>query len=247
MLKRIKYSNKPLSSLTTSRPYVAPVVSARTQRSYPAQGQHLWALASALFLVAVPVFFQAPLVRVLPWVSLGITGIWWGLGWKMMQAPRTRFWGDLLIGFSWTWLAGSIYWGWLRSQPLLHMPVEGFALPIVAVCLFFNWSRIGSYFYLGSVLGTALTDLYFYSARLVPSWVALMEADAQDVPIILHQAVDQVQTPANLIRAAALLGILLLLGLGPLRIRQSEWWAFGGAVLSTIIVDSLFWLAASFA
>jgi EamA domain-containing membrane protein RarD len=31
---------------------------------------------AAIFLVVVPVFFQAPLVRSLPWLSLTLTGTW---------------------------------------------------------------------------------------------------------------------------------------------------------------------------
>ncbi|HEY9657520.1 MAG TPA: DUF3120 domain-containing protein, partial [Allocoleopsis sp.] len=35
-----------------------------------------WLFAAAAFLVSVPVFIQAPLVRSLPWVSLGMTVGW---------------------------------------------------------------------------------------------------------------------------------------------------------------------------
>ena len=42
----------------------------------------------------------------------------------MLRQPAFKFWGDLAIGFSWTWLAGSLYWGWLRGNPYVHLPVE---------------------------------------------------------------------------------------------------------------------------
>jgi hypothetical protein len=63
---------------------------------------------AAGFLVSVPVFFQAPLVRSLPWVSLALTGVWVAIAMVLRQKENTEIWGDLLWGFAWTWLAGSI-------------------------------------------------------------------------------------------------------------------------------------------
>ena len=89
-----------------------------------------WAVfATAIFLVSVPVFFQAPMVRQLPWLSLGMTGFWLWLSLKLLQNRETNIWGDLLLGFTWTWFTGSIYWGWLRFEPLLHLPVEAIFVP----------------------------------------------------------------------------------------------------------------------
>ncbi len=70
--------------------------------------------AAAVFLVSVPVFIEAPLVRSLPFISLAMTGFWVWLSFNLMSRPATYLWGDLLLGFSWSWLAGAIYWGWLR-------------------------------------------------------------------------------------------------------------------------------------
>ncbi|MGL5034763.1 MAG: DUF3120 domain-containing protein, partial [Microcystaceae cyanobacterium] len=44
----------------------------------------------------------------------------------------------------------------------------------------------------------------------------------------------------------AIILVSLLFGLGAwgLQKKQTHWWAFSGAVLSTILVDSLFWLVA---
>lgn len=100
----------------------------------------------AVGLVSLPVFFQAPLVRAFPFFSLILTGLWFFLGVSLNRQARWELWGDLLIGFSWSWLAGTLYWGWLRWEPMLHLPVEAVGLPIVAVCLTRNWSRVGSYF-----------------------------------------------------------------------------------------------------
>lgn len=201
--------------------------------------------AAAVFLVSVPVFIEAPLVRSLPLLSLGMTaGCVW-LSFALMSRPRSYLWGDLLLGFSWSWLAGSIYWGWLRWEPLLHLPVEAIGLPFALACLKQNWGKVGNFFYLGSLLGTAITDVYFYIVDLIPYWRQIMQVEPGSVAPILHDALAQVQTPWGLGWAAILVTVLLVVGILPLRYRQYHWWAFSGAVLSTILVDSLFWLAAA--
>lgn len=211
--------------------------------------------AGAVFLVSVPVFFEAPLVRQFPELSLMLTLAWLGLSWKLRQRPATTIWGDLLLGFSWTWLAGSLYWGWLRWEPLWHLPVEAIALPFV---LYRLWrfsqktpvtsqqppGQIGDFFYLGSLLGTAITDLYFYSVDLMGHWRGVMQVEPEFVMPILQNAIARVHTPWGLTCAAVLVIILLGAGLMPLRRPERHWWAFGGAVLSTILVDGLFWIAA---
>jgi Protein of unknown function (DUF3120) len=211
--------------------------------------------AVASFLVSVPVFFQAPLVRVFPWLSLVLTAGWLFLSGWLLARPATRFWGDLLLGFSACWLAGSIYWGWLRWEPLLHLPVEAIALPLAIWGLKQNWYKTGIFFYLGSLLGTAITDFYFYLVDVVPYWRQIMQVDAADTSLAittLKSALAQVQTPWGMGWAIVL--ILSLLGAGLLPLTQPkvrlahphalQWWAFSGAILSTILVDGLFWVAA---
>ena len=200
--------------------------------------------AASIFLVCVPVFFQAPLVRLLPWVSLFATGIWLFAGFKLASVPKNAHWGSLLIGFSWTWLAGSIYWGWLRWEPLLHLPVESIGLPFALLSLAKRKWIIGSLFYLGSLLGTAVTDLYFYIVDLIPHWRQLMQADPVVASQTLHNAIAQIQTSWGISWVTLLIGVLLVSGLVPLRYQKLHCWAFSGAVLSTILVDGLFWLAA---
>lgn len=198
---------------------------------------------AAVFLVTVPVFVEAPLVRSLPWLSLVLTAAWVWLSYQLMSKPKTYTWGDLLLGFSWSWLAGSVYWGWLRWEPLLHLPVEAIALPFAIVCLKRGWGKVGNYFYLGSLLGTVLTDIYFYLVDLIPYWRQIMQ-EPELTPTILHSALAQVQTPWGQTLAVILASVLLVCGALPLLSRQLHWWAFGGAVLSTILVDSLFLIAA---
>lgn len=200
--------------------------------------------AAAVFLVSVPVFIQAPLVRSLPGLSLAMTAGWVGLSFVLMSRTSTHLWGDLLLGFSWSWLAGSLYWGWLRWEPLLHLPVEAIGLPFALVCLRRDWGKVGNFFYLGSLLGTVLTDVYFYLVNLIPYWRQLMQVEPALASPILQSALSQVHTPWGQGWAVILALVLLSLGIFPLRYRQRHWWAFSGAVLSTILVDSLFWLAA---
>lgn len=201
-------------------------------------------LAASAFLVSVPVFFQAPLVRIFPWLSLVLTGVWLWLSLSLRSRHTTYVWGDLLLGFTWTWLAGSVYWGWLRWEPLWHLPIEAIGLPFAVFALSRGQGRVGNWFYLGSLLGTAITDAYFYLVNLIPHWRQLMLAEPDLVQPIFQSAVAQIKTPWGTGWAIGLAVFLLLVGALPLRSSQLHWWTFGGAVLSTILVDGLFWLVA---
>lgn len=195
---------------------------------------------AAMFLVVVPVFFQAPLVRSLPWLSLTMTAAWLLAGISLSSRVATRLWGDLIIGFSWTWLAGSVYWGWLRFEPLWHLPVEAIGFPIAIALLVQGHSRIGSYFFLGSLFGTAVTDLYIYLNDLLPMWRQVMIADPDWVPVIMRQAAAALQNTVSCSQGILIALGLLTVGILPLQSKQPCWWAFSGAVLSTLIVDLLF-------
>lgn len=202
---------------------------------------------AAVFLVSVPVFIEAPLVRALPWVSLALTGFWMWLSFSLMSRHKTYIWGDLLYGFSWSWLAGSIYWGWLRWEPLWHLPVEAIGLPFAIWSLQRGWGKVGNWFYLGSFFGTVVTDIYFYLTNLIPYWRQIMHVEPEAVPGILQAALIQVQTPMGQLWAVILGVVLLAVGVLPLARQRNHWFAFGGAVLSTILVDMLFLAAAVFA
>lgn len=190
--------NNTLSSYTVS-PSVEPIDSTRSADipllwKVVAQGRWL-VFAVAVFLVSVPVFIEAPLVRSLPWLSLALTGGWVWLSLSLMSSSVTYLWGDLLLGFSWSWLAGSIYWGWLRWEPAWHLPVEAIGLPFALWCIRCNWGKVGNWFYLGSLIGTVLTDVYFYLVDLMPYWRQIMRVEPDNVSGILHGAVAQIQTP----------------------------------------------------
>jgi uncharacterized protein DUF3120 len=221
-------------------------LSSSTSLSLSIPWRQTWLVfATAVFLVSVPVFVEAPLVRSLPSLSLAMTGFWIWLSFALMSRSATYLWGDLLLGFSWSWLAGAIYWGWLRWEPLWHLPVESIGLPFACWCLLRNWAKVGSWFYLGSLLGTVLTDVYFYLVDLMPYWRQIMQVEPAGVSLILQNALTQVQTPWGQGWAVILAVTLLVCGVLPLRLEQRHWYAFGGAVLSTILVDSLFLIAAS--
>ena len=199
---------------------------------------------ASVFLVSVPVFFQAPLVRSLPWLSLVLTAGWTWLSIALSSKSQTKHWGELLTGFTWTWLAGSLYWGWLRWEPTLHLPIEAIAFPIALWGLRRNWCKIGNFFYLGSLFGTAVTDIYFYLTNLIPHWRQLMKVEPQFVRPIFQQALVQMYTPSGLFWVVTLASLLLVVGALSFRTKREYWLAFSGAVLSTILVDSLFWVAA---
>lgn len=162
----------------------------------------------------------------------------------MLRQPALRFWGDLTIGFSWTWLAGSIYWGWLRQNPYVHLPIEAIGLPVVLILLSQSRLKVGSYFYLGSLLGTIITDLYFYWVDLIPYWQQVTLVEPAAVGGVLQAALQHIQNPIAAIRALWLLSFLIAIGLLGIRSPNAHWWAFSGAVLSTILVDALFLAAA---
>lgn len=206
--------------------------------------QNVFVFFASAFLVSIPVFFQAPLVRLFPLLSLLLTLVWLQLSFVLKRKSESFIWGDMLWGFSWSWLCGSIYWGWLRDNPAIHIPIEAIGLPFALWCIWKGWGLIGNYFYLGSLIGTAITDLYFYIAGLVPYWRELMITDPTLVKPILQGAIVQVQTPWGISWAVLLANVLLAISLYALVKKEMHYIAFAGAVLSTIFTDALFLVAA---
>ncbi len=241
---RIPLSLSSSSTTSQAQPQGLTSVQRWVARSIP----QMQVFSAALALVILPVFVQAPLVRYLPWVSLALTPLWLGLGLYWMKRPGWYIWGDLMVGFGWIWLTGSLYWGWLRWEPVAHLPVEALGLPIAVLCLRYGWGRIGSYFFLGSLLGTAITDLYINWMHLFPSWRQLMRVDPDFVPVVLRATTAGLETDVAACRAVVLVVFLLVAtGVAMTTSRQLAWWAFAGAVFSTLIVDGLFFLTATLA
>lgn len=193
-----------------------------------------------ILLVSVPVFFEAPLVRVAPWLCVLLTGGWLGASYRLSRHPQTEFLAELLLGLSLSWLAGAIYWGWFRWEPLWHIPIEAIGLPIALWGLYRGWGQVGHCFYLGSLLGTAITDLYFYWMDLMPYWRQLMVAPPSESLAIIQTGFTRVQTPGGV--AAAGVGAIALLALAwkSGRSPHRPYWVFSGTLLGTLLVDSLF-------
>jgi hypothetical protein len=219
--------------------------SSENQGTWRGQLQGTWSVfAAAAFLVSVPVFIEAPLVRHYPVLSVVSTILWVCLGGILIRRPSTQIWGDLILGFSWSWLAGAIYWGWFRWEPAIHLPIESIGVPFAIWGLWRGFGKIGNLFYLGSLLGTAITDLYFYQVGLIDYWRQLMQVEPSLAMPILQQAIGQVRTLWGTAWAVVLVNLLLGVGIIPLGTKQWHWYAFSGAVLTTIVVDSLFlWIA----
>lgn len=201
-------------------------------------------VCAGLFFVSVPVFLQAPLVRFLPWISLLGTVPWILCGLVLLRRSDRLLLGDLILGFSWSWLAGSLYWGWLRAEPLWHLPIEAIGLPFALYALFRGSWLVGHCFYLGSLLGTAITDFYFYALDLIPDWRRVMQVDFQGSVPILHHAAEKLQTFAGEAWALFFVFILVAAAFAGLRSNDFHWWVFSGAVLGTLLVDALFGLSA---
>jgi hypothetical protein len=197
-----------------------------------------WGLpALAAFLTLGPVFFQAPLVRLSPMgAALGTVPL---LGLALLLAfhpnPTHQRVGTLLVGFAGSWLGGSLFWGWGREYPFWHLPIEAFALPLALGGLQTRW-RVGAWFYLASLLGTAATGL-------MPLWPQVVQASPLEAGALLQSAAQALLHPLPLL-ALALAGFWILL------VSRQLWegdWACrvaAAALASTLLVDGLFFGAA---
>ncbi|MEB3354547.1 MAG: DUF3120 domain-containing protein [Cyanobacteriota bacterium] len=195
-------------------------------------------------LVTLPVFVQAPWVRHAPFSAALFTVVLLATSFALAHhdRPDVREFGELLVGFSGSWLAGALFWGWARLHPVCHLPVEAFALPLAIGGLRSRW-RLACALYLGSLLGTAATDAVIAATGLMPLWPQALAADANQATELLHQAATTVLQPAPLllmsITAVALIQLSRMLWrLGPVA-RVA-----GAAIATTLVVDGLFLAAA---
>jgi hypothetical protein len=154
----------------------------------------------------------------------------------------------LLYGFTLTWWTGSLYWGWLRAEPLWHLPIEALVLPIACWGLSRGFARIGNFFTLGSLLGTALTDLYIHSVKLLPEWRQVMQTESiLDLSPVLSSALAKMSSLWGIAWGIETCLVLTVVGAWSLwrgqvgsRSFRLPWLAFSGAVWSTLVVDGLF-------
>ena len=163
-------------------------------------------------MVVLPVFVQAPWVHVFPFSAFLFSFIIFFLGFYLLKFS-TEKWssvGSLLVGVSWSWLGGCLFWGWLRAHPVWHLPVESIALPIAVSLLQTRW-KIGASFYLASLLGTAFTDLMIVLTGVMKAWPQVVEASFSEASKILSFTAAQLLEPYSLLAIfiAALLIILI--------------------------------------
>ena len=203
----------------------------------------LWAAG----LVVLPVFLQAPWVRLNPFSACLFTVVLLAvaipLGWQESKGRHQA--GALLLGFCGSWLAGSLFWGWLRAHPSWHLPIEAIALPLALAGLGSRW-RLGCAFYLSSLVGTTLTDLAMALTGVMRFWPAVVQAPLNEATPLLHSAATSLQQPLA-IGVIALLATLILSSArwmhrrGRSGVIHADSWAVAASVLiTTVMVDGLF-------
>lgn len=165
---------------------------------------------AAVALVALPVFVQAPLVRLTPALALLIT-VPLVAGAVLLERFGGSRWsalGALLVGFCGSWLGGCLFWGWFRSHPLCHLPLEGCLLPLALTGITSRWRLAGS-FYLASLAGTAATDAGIAATGLMPFWPAVLNAQLPEASLLLRDAATVALSPLHLLILIALALLLL--------------------------------------
>jgi hypothetical protein len=157
--------------------------------------------------------------------------------------------GALIVGFSGSWLAGCVFWGWLRAHPVLHLPVEAFALPIALAGFGTRW-RLASAFYLSSLVGTAFTDLMMAVTGVMRFWPGVVTASLDTAPQLLHEAGLHLLHPLPITALVLAAGSILWLAQTLSKretalLNSSDTLSMSAAVLMTTLwVDGLFLLAA---
>ena len=157
------------------------------------------------FFVILPIFVQAPWVRFEPLSALCVTFLILSLAVILSRNESDKWFivSSLLLGVSGSWLGGCLFWGWLSAYPILHIPVEAVALPLAFVGLGTKW-KIGSSFYISSLLGTAVTDITIFLTGIMDQWKEVINADSDTAPLILQK------TSENLIHLKSLSIIVVM-------------------------------------
>lgn len=191
-------------------------------------------------LVTLPVFVQAPWVRLAPFSAALFTVPLLALALVLgqHQDPRLARAGDLLLGFCGSWLGGCLFWGWFRLHPLWHLPIEAFALPLALTGLSGRW-KLACGFYLGSLMGTAATDAAMAATGVMASWPEVLSANPADASLLLQGLAQQVISPLRLV-------LVITVAAGLIQ-ACSRLWQRGeagricaAALATTLAVDGLF-------
>ena len=151
------------------------------------------------FFVILPIFLQAPWVRIEPVSALCFTFVILFAAFILSRKQSNKLFivGSLLLGVSGSWLGGCLFWGWLSPYPILHIPVEAVVLPLALIGLGTKW-KIGSSFYIASLFGTAVTDITIFLIGIMDQWKEVITADSDTAPLILQK------TSENLIQIKSL-------------------------------------------
>ncbi len=194
----------------------------------------------AALLTLGPVFLQAPLVRIAPMASTlaTIPLLVMALALARQADPTRQRFGILLVGFAGSWLGGSLFWGWGREYPVWHLPIEAFALPLAIGGLQTRW-RLGAWFYLASLLGTAVTDGVIALTGLMPLWPLVVQAPPVAAASLLQEAAQSLLHPGPLLALALASGWILLLA-RRLQTGDDAQRAAAATLASTLLVDGLF-------
>ena len=218
------------------------IISQAPSVSFP-RSLSFWASA----LVVLPVFLQAPWVRFHPFSSCLFTAVLLTTGIVAVQVGNAAWKraGTLLVGFSGSWLAGTLFWGWLRMHPVWHLPIEAIAIPLAIGGLKSRW-KLSCSFYLASLLGTAFTDITMALTGVMSFWPQVVQATSSEAPFLLSEAAKLVLQPVSLLILSAAAGLILWLAKqcwtqSARPSEHQEAWRVAAAVLSTtLFIDALF-------
>ncbi len=199
------------------------------------------------FFVILPIFFQAPWVRLEPISALCFTFIIVLVAIVLSQKGSNKWFivSSLLLGISGSWLGGCLFWGWLSPFPILHIPVEAVVLPLALIGFGTKW-KIGSSFYISSLFGTAVTDITIFLIGIMDQWKQVITADSENAPIILQKTSEsliQIKSLSIIVFVATILWFISkeILNSGTINTTNGKALLVAGYVIqTTLIVDGIF-------
>ena len=199
------------------------------------------------FFVILPIFLQAPWVRIEPVSALCFTFVILLVAFILSRKQSNKWFivGSLLLGVSGSWLGGCLFWGWLSPYPILHIPVEAVVLPLALIGLGTKW-KIGSSFYIASLFGTAVTDITIFLIGIMDQWKEVITADSDTAPLILQKTSEnliQIKSLSIIIFVALILWFISKEILNSAIINSTNGKALlvsGYVIQTTLIVDGIF-------
>jgi len=199
------------------------------------------------FFVILPIFVQAPWVRLEPITALCFTFVIVLVAIVLNKKGSNKWFivSSLLLGISGSWLGGCLFWGWLSPFPILHIPVEAVVLPLALIGLGTNW-KIGSSFYISSLFGTAVTDITIFLIGIMDQWRQVITADSENAPMILQKTSEsliQIKSLSIIVFVAFILWFISkeILDSGTINTNSGKALLVSGYVIqTTLIVDGIF-------